>query len=186
MCSHFSFFLLSQRNSWYCPKCKEHVRALKTLNVWSLPKVLIVHLKRFCVNDDDTVAAANRKLGGYALQQRSKLHHLVSFPLDGLDPSPCLAENAERTNPPVLYDCFAVINHMGSLVGGHYTALARSWGEAAPGKSGSWCVACARAPFRHQRLALTSPPASFLSLSLRARACPFPLPPAGMSSTTSA
>ena len=159
---------LSQRNSWYCPACKEHVRALKTLNVWSLPKVLVVHLKRFCINDDGTVAAANRKLGGYALQQRSKLHHLVLFPLDGLDPSPCLAENAAgRSDPPVLYDCFAVINHMGSLIGGHYTALARSWSEAAPGKSGSWCVArksprsAARArpclSGTHARLALTFP-----------------------------
>lgn len=31
----------------YCPKCKEHQRAFKKLDLWSLPKILIIHLKRF-------------------------------------------------------------------------------------------------------------------------------------------
>ncbi len=31
----------------YCPRCKAHVCADKKLDLWSLPEVLVVHLKRF-------------------------------------------------------------------------------------------------------------------------------------------
>ena len=33
--------------SWYCPKCKTHREATKKLDIWTLPPVLIIHLKRF-------------------------------------------------------------------------------------------------------------------------------------------
>mmetsp|Transcript_28826 Transcript_28826/g.75624 ORF Transcript_28826/g.75624 Transcript_28826/m.75624 type:complete len:685 (-) Transcript_28826:1305-3359(-) len=32
---------------WYCSRCKEHRQATKKLDIWSLPPVLIIHLKRF-------------------------------------------------------------------------------------------------------------------------------------------
>ncbi|CAJ0569068.1 unnamed protein product, partial [Mesorhabditis spiculigera] len=38
---------LSENDSWYCPRCKEHKRATKRLDLWKLPDVLIIHLKRF-------------------------------------------------------------------------------------------------------------------------------------------
>lgn len=38
---------LDEENQWYCPSCKDHVQARKTLEVWSLPDVLVLHLKRF-------------------------------------------------------------------------------------------------------------------------------------------
>lgn len=38
---------LSEADEWYCPKCKTHVQANKKLDLWSLPEVLVVHLKRF-------------------------------------------------------------------------------------------------------------------------------------------
>ncbi len=31
----------------YCPRCKAHVCADKKLDLWNLPEVLVVHLKRF-------------------------------------------------------------------------------------------------------------------------------------------
>lgn len=31
----------------YCPQCEKHQRAFKKLDVWELPKILIIHLKRF-------------------------------------------------------------------------------------------------------------------------------------------
>ena len=34
-------------NSWYCSTCKGHVRATKKFDIWKLPPILIVHLKRF-------------------------------------------------------------------------------------------------------------------------------------------
>ena len=32
---------------WYCFKCKNHVVASEKMEIWSAPKHLIVHLKRF-------------------------------------------------------------------------------------------------------------------------------------------
>ena len=39
--------VLSEQDTWYCSKCKQHVRAKKTLALWSVPRLLVVHLKRF-------------------------------------------------------------------------------------------------------------------------------------------
>jgi ubiquitin carboxyl-terminal hydrolase 4/11/15 len=35
---------------WYCPDCKEHRQAYKKFDLWTLPKVLVIHLKRFSYN----------------------------------------------------------------------------------------------------------------------------------------
>ena len=34
----------------YCPKCKKHHRATKKFDLWRLPHVLVIHLKRFSYN----------------------------------------------------------------------------------------------------------------------------------------
>lgn len=34
----------------YCPNCKKHQQATKKFDLWSLPKILVVHLKRFSYN----------------------------------------------------------------------------------------------------------------------------------------
>lgn len=49
----------------YCPNCKQHQQATKKLDLWSLPPVLVVHLKRF----------------SYSRYMRDKLDSLVDFPL---------------------------------------------------------------------------------------------------------
>lgn len=41
---------LDKENTWYCAKCKEHVKAIKKLQIYRAPKVLILHLKRFKTN----------------------------------------------------------------------------------------------------------------------------------------
>lgn len=38
---------LDEDNMWYCSKCKEHVQATKTLELFRLPRLLIITLKRF-------------------------------------------------------------------------------------------------------------------------------------------
>lgn len=38
---------LDEDNMWYCNKCKEHVRATKTLELFKVPRILIISLKRF-------------------------------------------------------------------------------------------------------------------------------------------
>ncbi len=39
--------LLDANDKWYCGKCKQHVQAEKKLDLWSLPDVLVIFLKRF-------------------------------------------------------------------------------------------------------------------------------------------
>jgi ubiquitin C-terminal hydrolase len=38
---------LSKGNEWYCSKCKEHVQAEKKMELYKVPEVLIIQLKRF-------------------------------------------------------------------------------------------------------------------------------------------
>ncbi|EFJ42377.1 hypothetical protein VOLCADRAFT_67166, partial [Volvox carteri f. nagariensis] len=99
---------LAESDAWwaYCPRCKSHVCADKKLDLWSLPEVLVVHLKRF----------------SYTRYSRNKLDTPVDFPLHGLDLGPYVLR--PQSVPPV-YDLFAVSNHYGSMGGGHYTAYAK-------------------------------------------------------------
>uniref|UniRef100_A0A8C4ZHT8 Ubiquitin carboxyl-terminal hydrolase n=1 Tax=Gadus morhua TaxID=8049 RepID=A0A8C4ZHT8_GADMO len=98
---------LGAEDPWYCPTCKQHQQATKKLDLWSLPPVLVVHLKRF----------------SYSRYMRDKLDSLVDFPLSDLDMSEFLI------NPnagPCRYDLIAVSNHYGGMGGGHYTAYAKN------------------------------------------------------------
>ena len=114
---------LDENNKWYCSSCQQHVQAMKTMQLWKLPNVLVIHLKRF----DHKHA-------------RTKLESFVDFPLENLDLSelctrgpPSANEGSEKADPFVLddipanYDLFAVINHYGKMGFGHYTAYARQW-----------------------------------------------------------
>ncbi|XP_062407910.1 ubiquitin carboxyl-terminal hydrolase 32 isoform X2 [Sardina pilchardus] len=66
---------LGEDELYYCSKCKTHRLATKKLDLWRLPPVLIVHLKRFqFVN------------GRWIKSQK-----IVKFPREGFDPSAFLA-----------------------------------------------------------------------------------------------
>lgn len=93
---------LDENNKWYCGKCKNHVRALKTYQMYTLPKYLILHLMRF-------------KSKHFFSEKNSAF---VEFPLEGLD----LSEVVLSKEKPKLYDLYAVSNHFGGIGGGHYTA----------------------------------------------------------------
>ncbi|KAI4873399.1 hypothetical protein NFI96_012314 [Prochilodus magdalenae] len=102
---------LEEENPWYCPTCKKHQLATKKLDLWSLPEVLIIHLKRF----------------SYTKYSREKLDTIVEFPLRHLDFSGCLLRKAgSDCEPPSRYDLIAVSNHYGGLRDGHYTSYARN------------------------------------------------------------
>jgi len=64
--------LLDEDNKWYCNKCKDHVQATKTLEIYKVPPVMIVSLKRF--------RTGRSRFGG-----GQKIQTLVDFPLEGLD-----------------------------------------------------------------------------------------------------
>lgn len=100
---------LSENDYWYCSKCKDHVPSTKKFDIWSLPKVLVLQLKRFC----------------YSRNYRDKIDTLVDFPIRDLD----LKEYLIQENTDDLctkYNLIAVSNHYGSLGGGHYTAYGKN------------------------------------------------------------
>ena len=40
--------IIGQDDAWYCPQCKDSVEAAyKKFDVWKLPDILVIHLKRF-------------------------------------------------------------------------------------------------------------------------------------------
>ena len=39
--------ILDDNNKWYCPKCKEQVKAKKQMKIYKAPKILVLCLKRF-------------------------------------------------------------------------------------------------------------------------------------------
>eukprot|EP00041_Stephanoeca_diplocostata_P034122 m.1145682 g.1145682 ORF g.1145682 m.1145682 type:complete len:146 (-) comp24465_c0_seq41:2959-3396(-) len=102
---------LEPTDMWYCSKCKEHKEAMKQMCMWTAPKILVLHLKRFSFRN---------------VLWKDKLDFAVDFPLSGLDISPFLPElDADGDTEPALYDLFAVANHHGRIWGGHYTAYCK-------------------------------------------------------------
>ncbi|KAF2846418.1 cysteine proteinase [Plenodomus tracheiphilus IPT5] len=100
--------VLSEDNAWYCSRCKELRRATKTLEIWTVPDILIIHLKRF---------SGHRSF-------RDKIEELIDFPVEGLDLS---GKVGFPESKDLTYDLFAVDNHYGGLGGGHYTATAQNF-----------------------------------------------------------
>lgn len=103
---------LSDDNVWFCPKCKASRRAVSKIEPWKLPDILVIHMKRFLASS----------------QWREKINTRVDFPLTALDMSPWVSPEARAEMPPgsMLFDLFAVINHLGVISGGHYTASVRA------------------------------------------------------------
>jgi ubiquitin carboxyl-terminal hydrolase 4/11/15 len=100
--------ILRQSEAWYCSKCKAHQCAYKKFDIWSLPDILVVHLKRFTPS----------RFGRF-----DKIDSFVNFPVHDLDMSEWIVNENDKQN--AVYDLFAVSNHYGSLGGGHYTAYAK-------------------------------------------------------------
>ena len=60
--------------------------------------------------------------GGSSLGER--INADVDFPLEGLDLGKHVISAQKGQN--LIYDCYAVSNHMGGLGGGHYTAYGKN------------------------------------------------------------
>jgi ubiquitin carboxyl-terminal hydrolase 8 len=100
---------LQDENQWYCKRCKRHVDAKKKTDLWILPPILIVHLKRFRFNDSGHAASKNEAR--------------VAYPIRHWDLERCVKSRAQRTCANLSYDLYAVSNHVGGRLGsGHYTA----------------------------------------------------------------
>ncbi|XP_036330484.1 ubiquitin carboxyl-terminal hydrolase 31-like isoform X1 [Rhagoletis pomonella] len=146
---------LSAEDAWRCPHCQQYLPVVKTLGLWSLPDILVVHFKRFRQHHEKGANAA-------------KLTTMVKFPLNAFDMSPHLARGDEeeegprttlsvtaaldmgphsrpspwkktrsgdsrsstlssRDNRETRYDLYAVCYHQGdTLETGHYTAACKN------------------------------------------------------------
>uniref|UniRef100_A0A7N9AUR0 Ubiquitin carboxyl-terminal hydrolase n=1 Tax=Mastacembelus armatus TaxID=205130 RepID=A0A7N9AUR0_9TELE len=98
---------LGEHDPWYCPTCKKHQQATKKFDLWSLPRILVVHLKRF----------------SYNRCWRDKLDTVVDFPIRDLNMSEFVCDPKAG---PYIYDLIAVSNHYGGMGGGHYTAYGKN------------------------------------------------------------
>lgn len=103
--------------AWECPRCKRKREAVKKIVICRLPKILIIHLKRFSYDENGL---------------RKKLQTTVDFPLIDLhvDCTNVLQQSAYKTSQSAYktsteYNLFGVVNHEGSLDGGHYKAFCR-------------------------------------------------------------
>ncbi|PSN47889.1 Ubiquitin carboxyl-terminal hydrolase 15 [Blattella germanica] len=99
--------VLGADDAWFCPSCEDHQQATKKFDLWSLPRILIIHLKRFVYNR----------------QRREKVDTTVHYPVRGLDMSEYVIGENKRD---AVYDLIGVCNHYGGLGGGHYTAFCQN------------------------------------------------------------
>uniref|UniRef100_A0A3Q3M0M9 ubiquitinyl hydrolase 1 n=1 Tax=Mastacembelus armatus TaxID=205130 RepID=A0A3Q3M0M9_9TELE len=116
---------LAPDDAWRCPHCKQLQQGSIKLSLWTLPDILILHLKRFRQDGD----------------RRMKMQNMVKFPLMGMDMAPHMVKRSQsswslpshwspwrrpygmgRDPEDYLYDLYAVCNHHGTMQGGHYTA----------------------------------------------------------------
>jgi hypothetical protein len=115
--------------AFFCSTCQSHCPATKALRLHRLPSCLILHIKRFKVQ----------------ARSRVKLSANIAFPLQGLNLQPFCSDSSlqnARSSAPgsssagagvrgvcggssTLYDLYAVVNHLGSIDSGHYTAFCR-------------------------------------------------------------
>ncbi|KAJ3444724.1 ubiquitin carboxyl-terminal hydrolase [Anaeramoeba flamelloides] len=97
-------------NRWFCGQCNELVNSEKYTRLCILPKILIVHLKRM----------------NYSSNLNTKISQKVKFPLILNLSSYLNSKFNQNSKVPPIYQCYAVSEHEGSCIGGHYTSLIKN------------------------------------------------------------
>ncbi len=91
-------------NAWYNEKTKEKEDIDKGIRFWSLPNVLMINLKRFDYTG-------------------KKLRQNISTPIHNVDFSKYIEGYNKKS---YIYDLYAICNHSGGVLGGHYTAIVKN------------------------------------------------------------
>ena len=99
---------LKEGDEWYCPHCKKHVLANKKMELYYLPKLLILCFKRFTKSS-------------YFWEKNEEE---IDFPINNLDMKDYVVGPDKEQS---VYDLFAVSQHSGSSSFGHYTALCKNF-----------------------------------------------------------
>lgn len=105
--THTEVEYLTGDNKWFNDKLGDggaKQDAMKEMSFWTLPKVLIIDLKRYNYSGN-------------------KNQRMIEFPLDGLDMRPYVIG---YDKDKYIYDCYGICNHSGSMQGGHYTAFVKN------------------------------------------------------------
>ena len=96
--------VLDDDNKYFNEKTNKLEKALKQMKFWSLPDILIINLKRFSNN-----------------MRKNSIY--VDFPLEDLDMSSHVIGYNKKS---YIYDLYAICQHSGNVLGGHYTACVKN------------------------------------------------------------
>ena len=102
---------LEDDDMWYCSKCQKHQISMQKLQIYKPPNYLIIQLKRFNIK---------KKYGCNSTFTGEKNNTYVTYPLNNLDLSKYIVGPEKNKG---IYDLYGIIQHFGSLNGGHYTAI---------------------------------------------------------------
>jgi len=97
--------ILDGDNAWYNENTKTKQSIQKQIIYWSLPKILVIDIKRF---------------NPYNYRNKNQVH--ISFPLNNLDLSKYVIGYSPNQ---YIYDLYAICNHHGGTLGGHYYSFIR-------------------------------------------------------------
>merc|ERR1712216_551351 len=102
---------LTGDEQWHCKRCDQKVDAKKKIDLWKLPPVLVLHLKRF---EYDIIS-----------KRFEKTENRLFMKLSLLDLSEyCSSPQRDGAT----YNVMCVANHSGAFGSGHYTATCRVGG----------------------------------------------------------
>jgi len=96
--------VLEGENAWYNENTKEKTNIRKKIQFWSFPNILVIDFKRFNHNF-----------------QKNQV--LITYPINDLDLSDYVIGYKKEMYK---YELYAVCNHSGGVMGGHYTAFVKN------------------------------------------------------------
>uniref|UniRef100_A0A6C0I4N7 USP domain-containing protein n=1 Tax=viral metagenome TaxID=1070528 RepID=A0A6C0I4N7_9ZZZZ len=96
--------IMDGENAWFNEATGLTETASKRITFWNFPKILILTFKRFT-------------------SEGTKINDMIDFPLQNLDVGKYVSGyNASQYK----YDLFGVCNHVGGVMGGHYTSFVKN------------------------------------------------------------
>ncbi|CUM48774.1 unnamed protein product [Debaryomyces tyrocola] len=142
--------LLDDDNKWHCPSCKRFTKLTKKITITRLPQVLIIHFKRFKINNNGYF----NKLDTFINYPVNDVLDLTSYWPDvgtlvnsNLKSNEKISKEKEKQilstlptrnqQPPFRYKLYGVANHFGNLSTGHYTSYVYKQSDSK--KTRDWC-----------------------------------------------
>ena len=96
--------ILDGDDAWYNENTKKKQNVQKKIMFWSMPSIMVIDLKRF-----------NRS--------NQKNQSLITFELENFDVSEYIIGYKKEK---YIYNLYAICNHMGGVLGGHYTSFVKN------------------------------------------------------------